>query len=137
MLRIDPAISILRIAMVTDGELGKLDEVPKEAISSEQKADSVGPECRGKAQKQKEQAPGLARFVPDIEILSLADGTYIDHIHLPIGVAVTQDQLGLAARAVNQPLVFRGTGLACSKAVAAMKKNLHLSAFLPLRGQPE
>jgi hypothetical protein len=59
----------------------------------------------------------------------LAHSTRIHGICLPVEIAISQDQLFLAAWAGNQAFVLRRTGLAFAKAVAAMKENLHSYAI--------
>ena len=43
MLRVDPTIPILCIAMIANGELGKSDKVPVKTIPTERQADAIGP----------------------------------------------------------------------------------------------
>ena len=100
--------------------------VPVETIPPQRQADPISPVSHRQTYEQKEHPPGFASFIADIEILLLTHGTHIDPIALPVRIAITQDQLFLAARTRDQPFVLRWTRLAFSKAVAAMKENLHV-----------
>jgi hypothetical protein len=126
VFRVDARIPILRIAMIANRELGKFAEVPIETVSAQRQADSIGPVSRCHAQKQKEQPPSFAGFVANIEILPMADGARVYRICMLEELAIAQYELFLATWAGDQASIFRGTGLAFGKAMAAMKNNLHL-----------
>jgi hypothetical protein len=126
MFWVDATIPVLRIAMVTNRELGILEKVPEKPVSPQQQADTKGPVRRSQAKQEENQPPRLARFIADIEVLTLTDGTHVDYITLPIRIAIKQNQLSLATRARDQPFVPRWTRLAFSKAMAAMKENLYV-----------
>jgi hypothetical protein len=126
VLWVHMAIPVLRIAMIANGQFGKPHKVPVKATAPQCQADPIAPVGQGQAQQEKEQSPGLAGLITDIEILPIADSTIVHHISLPVKIAISQDQLFFAARARNQAPVFRWTGLTFPKAVAAMKENLHM-----------
>lgn len=139
MLRVHAAVPVFRIAVIANCELGKLPKVPNKSIGAEQEADAISPIRCQQTHQQKDQPPHSPRFVADVEILLLANGAHIDPVFLTVRIAVPQDELFPAARAGKQSFVFRRTGPAFVKTVAAVKKYLHsagrqatLSAMLRL-----
>ena len=80
MSRVYPAITILCVTMVADGQFRIFPEVPVKAIRADNQTQAISEIGCNRTCYEVDQSPRLASFVPIIEIFTAAYRTSIDNI---------------------------------------------------------
>jgi hypothetical protein len=125
MSRVYPAITILCVTMVADGQFRIFPEVPVKAIRADNQTQAISEIGCNRTCYEVDQSPRLASFVPIIEIFTAAYRTSIDNIVRAVRFRVPQYYLFPASFARHHALIPRGIGSRLGKTVAAAKKDLH------------
>ena len=123
--RVGAAVPVLRIAMVADGQLGKLSEVPVKAQQTWNQADPIGPVSQCQSQQEIDQAHQLPWLLPHVKVLPAADCAAVDPVPGEVCPGEPQGLRRAAGAAGRGSTLLPRSSLALSIAAPAQKGNAH------------